>query len=104
MKTHVHKNTNPKWNVQWPLTLEQDVNLLKVEVFDKDFLTSDDLVGELDVDLNQVVDKGPLDSWFDLMSGFNPKKPKEPRKPVGQIRLMLEVVTLNGVRLSDMKK
>ena len=56
MKTKVIKNTlNPIWNERLMLSIPDPVPPLKVLVFDKDTFTSDDRMGEAEVDIQPLI-------------------------------------------------
>lgn len=56
MKTKVIKNTlNPIWNERLMLSIPDPVPPLKVQVFDKDTFTSDDRMGEAEVDIQPLI-------------------------------------------------
>ncbi|KAG8069000.1 hypothetical protein GUJ93_ZPchr0005g14725 [Zizania palustris] len=56
MKTKVIKNTlNPVWNEILMLSIPHPVPSLKLQVFDKDTFTSDDRMGEAEVDIQPLI-------------------------------------------------
>ncbi|XP_062232539.1 probable ADP-ribosylation factor GTPase-activating protein AGD11 isoform X2 [Phragmites australis] len=56
MKTKVIKNTlNPVWNERLMLSIPDPVPPLKLQVFDKDTFSSDDRMGEAEVDIRPLI-------------------------------------------------
>uniref|UniRef100_A0A0D9WFY6 Arf-GAP domain-containing protein n=1 Tax=Leersia perrieri TaxID=77586 RepID=A0A0D9WFY6_9ORYZ len=56
MKTKVIKNTlNPVWNERLMLSIPHPVPPLKLQVFDKDTFTSDDRMGDVEVDIQPLI-------------------------------------------------
>ncbi|KAK3135607.1 hypothetical protein QOZ80_5BG0421060 [Eleusine coracana subsp. coracana] len=56
MKTKVIKSTlNPVWNERLMLSIPDPVPPLKVQVFDKDTFSSDDRMGEAEVDIRPLI-------------------------------------------------
>ncbi|KAI7738930.1 hypothetical protein M8C21_031816 [Ambrosia artemisiifolia] len=56
VKTRVIKNNlNPVWNEKLMLSIPHDVPPLKVNVFDKDKFSTDDYMGEADIDIRPLV-------------------------------------------------
>lgn len=56
VKTRVIKNClNPVWNEKLMLSIPDNVPLLKVIVFDKDKFTTDDFMGEAEIDIEPLV-------------------------------------------------
>ncbi|XP_024962427.1 probable ADP-ribosylation factor GTPase-activating protein AGD11 [Cynara cardunculus var. scolymus] len=56
VKTRVIKNClNPVWNEKLMLSIPDNVPLLKVSVFDKDKFTTDDFMGEAEIDIEPLV-------------------------------------------------
>ncbi|OEL32303.1 putative ADP-ribosylation factor GTPase-activating protein AGD11 [Dichanthelium oligosanthes] len=56
MKTKVIKNTlNPIWNERLMLSIPDPIPPLKLQVFDKDTFSSDDRMGEADVDIRPLI-------------------------------------------------
>nr|GMC90562.1 probable ADP-ribosylation factor GTPase-activating protein AGD11 [Ipomoea batatas] len=56
VKTRVIKNNlNPVWNEQLMLSIPENVPPLKVHVFDKDTFTTDDFMGEAEIDIQPLV-------------------------------------------------
>ncbi|KAH9288521.1 hypothetical protein KI387_032638 [Taxus chinensis] len=56
MKTRVvNSNLNPVWNEEIMLSVPQAPSSLKVQVFDKDVLSADDIMGEAEVDIQPLV-------------------------------------------------
>lgn len=56
MKTRVIKNNlNPVWNEKLMLSIPDNVPPLKVNVFDKDKFTTDDFMGEAEIDIQPLV-------------------------------------------------
>uniref|UniRef100_A0A0D9ZYI9 Uncharacterized protein n=1 Tax=Oryza glumipatula TaxID=40148 RepID=A0A0D9ZYI9_9ORYZ len=56
MKTKVIKNTlNPVWNERLMLSIPHPVPPLKLQVFDKDTFSSDDRMGDVEVDIQPLI-------------------------------------------------
>ncbi|KAJ3692346.1 hypothetical protein LUZ60_012696 [Juncus effusus] len=56
VKTHVKKRTtNPEWNEELTLSVENPNAPLKIEVFDKDILSRDDAMGHAEVDIRPLI-------------------------------------------------
>jgi stromal membrane-associated protein len=56
VKTRViKKNLNPVWNEQLMLSIPEDVPPLKLLVYDKDRFTTDDFMGEAEIDIQPLV-------------------------------------------------
>lgn len=56
VKTRVIKNNlNPVWNEQLMLSIPENIPPLKVHVFDKDTFTTDDFMGEAEIDIQPLV-------------------------------------------------
>ncbi|XP_059069809.1 ADP-ribosylation factor GTPase-activating protein AGD12 isoform X2 [Cryptomeria japonica] len=56
MKTRVVKsNLNPVWNEEIMLSVPQSLSSLKLQVFDQDFLSADDIMGEAEVDIQPLL-------------------------------------------------
>ncbi|KAL1805842.1 hypothetical protein ACET3Z_028910 [Daucus carota] len=53
--TVVKSNLNPVWNEELMLSVPQDYGLLKVEVYDQDTFSADDIMGEAEVDIQPMV-------------------------------------------------
>ncbi|KAJ3692347.1 hypothetical protein LUZ60_012697 [Juncus effusus] len=57
VKTHViKKNTNPEWNEELTLSVDDPNTPLKLEVFDKDLFSPDDPMGHAEIDLWPLID------------------------------------------------
>ncbi|KAG6494342.1 ADP-ribosylation factor GTPase-activating protein AGD12-like isoform X1 [Zingiber officinale] len=55
-KTSVIKsNLNPVWNQELKLSVSKNYGALKVQIFDNDLISSDDLMGEAEVDLQPMI-------------------------------------------------
>jgi stromal membrane-associated protein len=67
------KNLNPVWNEELKLSVPQEYGPLKLQVFDQDVLSSDDLMGEAEVDLQPLITSaaafGDPDSLPDMQIG-----------------------------------
>ncbi|XXG74675.1 hypothetical protein AAC387_Pa07g3334 [Persea americana] len=53
--TVVKSNLNPVWNEELMLSVPQDFGTLKLQLFDQDMLSSDDAMGEAEVDIHPMV-------------------------------------------------
>lgn len=93
----IWKNLNPVWNEKYEFEIvSPDKAEVQVEVWDEDYLTSDDFMGQLiiplsEVPLNQVVDK-----WYTL------QKKKDKDKIKGDIHISMQYYD-SKVRLSSMR-
>ncbi|KAJ9565690.1 hypothetical protein OSB04_001656 [Centaurea solstitialis] len=97
MKTRVIKNClNPVWNEKLMLSIPDNVPLLKVSVFDKDKFTTDDFMGEAEIDIE------PLVSAAKAMESCKVNEPLTPHvKPVeGKDQANEGVITLAEVLAS----
>ncbi|EKX32754.1 hypothetical protein GUITHDRAFT_121057 [Guillardia theta CCMP2712] len=52
----LHKNVNPEWEQEFEWRMTSQTKVLSVTLWDKDDVTSDDLVGSVQVDLQQLPD------------------------------------------------
>lgn len=73
-KTSVIKsNLNPVWNEELKLSVPQDYGPLKLQVFDHDLFSADDIMGEAEVDLQPLITSamafGDPDSLSDMQIG-----------------------------------
>ncbi|KAJ8603914.1 hypothetical protein CTAYLR_009717 [Chrysophaeum taylorii] len=61
------KNLDPKWEESFVLPMVDDVEAsLVVEVFDRDVLSGDDLIGSFEIPLSQLSEKRLIRDWFPL--------------------------------------
>ncbi|THU71670.1 hypothetical protein C4D60_Mb04t03920 [Musa balbisiana] len=51
----IKSDLNPVWNEELKLSVPQNYGALKVQVFDQDVLSSNDIMGEADVDLQPMI-------------------------------------------------
>ncbi|KAH0448241.1 hypothetical protein IEQ34_022041 [Dendrobium chrysotoxum] len=73
-KTSVIKsNLNPVWNEELKLSVPQHFGPLKLQVFDHDLLSADDIMGEAEIDLQPMITSamafGDPDSLSDMQIG-----------------------------------
>ncbi|XP_020588600.1 ADP-ribosylation factor GTPase-activating protein AGD12-like isoform X2 [Phalaenopsis equestris] len=73
-KTSVIKsNLNPVWNEELKLSVPQHYGPLKLQVFDHDLLSADDIMGEAEIDLQPLITSamafGDPDSLADMQIG-----------------------------------
>ncbi|KAH7332494.1 hypothetical protein KP509_20G090600 [Ceratopteris richardii] len=72
VKTKVKRNTlNPVWNEELMLPVPDPLRPLKLFVFDKDFFTADDEMGDAEIDLRPLVAAAKLNAEVDFQEGSN---------------------------------
>ncbi|GBB94765.1 hypothetical protein RclHR1_02410011 [Rhizophagus clarus] len=76
---------NPKFNEKFTFNVN-DQKKLKVQIWDKDTIGSDDLIGEDDIDLSEVISKNYVDAWFDLTKGIFGFRSR------GEVHLIMEFI------------
>ncbi|GBB94769.1 hypothetical protein RclHR1_02410015 [Rhizophagus clarus] len=59
---------NPTYNETFTFRTDGDSHL-KIECWDKDTITSDDIIGKAEVSLSHVISKGSDECWVKLKSG-----------------------------------
>ncbi|VDK74121.1 unnamed protein product [Litomosoides sigmodontis] len=63
----IDNDLNPVWNEYFEFVVDQaNGQKLRIELFDYDKLSSDEELGRLTVDLDNIKEKGNLDDWFPL--------------------------------------
>ncbi|EXX74104.1 hypothetical protein RhiirA5_457000 [Rhizophagus irregularis] len=80
---HKSNNLNPTYNEQFIFNINGQKKL-EVQVWDKDTILRDDLIGEDDIKLSEVFSKGYIDTWLNLTKG------KFGIRSRGEIHLILE--------------
>ncbi|RDX92227.1 putative ADP-ribosylation factor GTPase-activating protein AGD13, partial [Mucuna pruriens] len=53
--TIIPSNLNPVWNEEYMLSVPEDYGQMKLKVFDYDTFSSDDIMGEADIDLQSLI-------------------------------------------------
>ncbi|KAI4306327.1 hypothetical protein L6164_029614 [Bauhinia variegata] len=53
--TVIHSNLNPVWNEELMLSVPQDYGPLKLQVYDYDTFSADDIMGEADIDIQPLI-------------------------------------------------
>ncbi|XP_020267332.1 ADP-ribosylation factor GTPase-activating protein AGD12-like isoform X2 [Asparagus officinalis] len=66
--TVVQSNLNPVWNEELKLSVPESYGTLKLEVYDHDMLSSDDLMGEAEIDLQPMIESAMAFGDPDLLS------------------------------------
>ncbi|CAL9080382.1 unnamed protein product [Musa textilis] len=62
LKTSVKKNSlNPEWNEDLTLCVTDPIQPLKLEVYDKDTFTPDDIMGDAELDIRPFMDAVKMD-------------------------------------------
>lgn len=54
--TVVRSNLNPVWNEELKLSVPESYGALKLEVYDQDMLSADDVMGEAEIDLQPMIE------------------------------------------------
>uniref|UniRef100_A0A7S0YX08 C2 domain-containing protein n=1 Tax=Hemiselmis tepida TaxID=464990 RepID=A0A7S0YX08_9CRYP len=91
------RSRNPVWEEECEIPLVAGVNTLTATIFDKDDVTSDDLVGCVHVHLHDLDPGVEIDEWFDVLN------PKIDANRLKDARLHLKVTympTLDGVPIT----
>ena len=91
------RNRNPVWEEECEIPLVPGVNTLTATIFDKDDVTSDDLVGCVHVYLHDLDPGVEIDEWFDVVN------PKLDSNRLKDARLHLKVTylpTIDGVPIT----
>ncbi|CAF1189291.1 unnamed protein product [Rotaria sp. Silwood1] len=82
-KTQVKSNTNnPLWNEIFFFNHLRGQNILHIDVYDKDFF-SNDKIGSVEINLENLYEKGHIDNWYNLPS-------KSGESSHGEIHLILD--------------
>ncbi|RIA90263.1 C2 domain-containing protein [Glomus cerebriforme] len=76
-------NLNPTYNEQFIFNINGQ-RKLAVQVWDKDTILRDDLIGDDDINLSEVFSKGYIDTWLKLTKG------KFGFRERGELHLILE--------------
>ncbi|KAL2633406.1 hypothetical protein R1flu_004885 [Riccia fluitans] len=70
LKTHVVKsNLNPVWNEELMLSVPEHVQPLKLQVYDYDTFSADDIMGEAEVDINPMLEAARMHEGLDIDVG-----------------------------------
>ncbi|CAB4429154.1 unnamed protein product [Rhizophagus irregularis] len=83
--TTKNNDLNPKFNEKFIFNVDGHKKI-GVQVWDKDSVGHDDLIGEDEIDLSEVISKNYVDAWFDLTKGIFGFRSK------GEIHLLMEFV------------
>ncbi|XVF51530.1 hypothetical protein PTKIN_Ptkin04bG0192100 [Pterospermum kingtungense] len=78
------KGSDPEWNERFEFTISEGVSELKLKIFDSDFGSQDDFVGEASIPLEPVFLEGNLPS-----TAYNVVKDEEYR---GEIKIGLKFI------------
>lgn len=62
----VKKNLSPRFHEETTFFVNRFDTILRVEVYDSDLQTSDDLLGSLEIQLADLAGRSPLKNWFQL--------------------------------------
>uniref|UniRef100_A0A6T8N7Q9 C2 domain-containing protein n=1 Tax=Hemiselmis andersenii TaxID=464988 RepID=A0A6T8N7Q9_HEMAN len=74
------RNRNPVWEEECEIPLVSGVNTLTATIFDKDDVTSDDLVGCVHVYLHDLDPGVEVDEWYDVVNpNMDPNRLKDAR-------------------------
>ncbi|PKA58616.1 ADP-ribosylation factor GTPase-activating protein AGD12 [Apostasia shenzhenica] len=69
----IKSNLNPVWNEELKLSVPENYGPLKLQVFDHDMLSADDIMGEAEIDLQPLITSavafGDPDSLADMLIG-----------------------------------
>ncbi|PKC01228.1 hypothetical protein RhiirA5_504734 [Rhizophagus irregularis] len=76
---------NPKFDTKFTFNV-QGHEKLKVRVWDEDKIEKDDLIGEDEIDISEVISKNYIDAWFDLTKDILEFESK------GEIHLIIEFI------------
>lgn len=100
VKTKIRfKTLSPVWNEKFTFTLEGEISssILHLEMWDHDFLSSDDFMGQVNVPIRETMTKEPVTKWYLLT-----QRPGKNEKVSGDIRLTLHCLTnLKKITLED---
>ncbi|WOK92591.1 ADP-ribosylation factor GTPase-activating protein AGD12 [Canna indica] len=66
--TVIKSNLNPVWNEELKLSVPQDFGTLKLQVYDHDYLSADDIMGDAEVDLQPMITSAMAFSDPDLLT------------------------------------
>lgn len=66
--TVVKSNLNPVWNEELKLSVPESYGALKLEVYDQDMLSADDVMGEAEIDLQPMIESAMAFGDPDLLS------------------------------------
>ncbi|KAL3694299.1 hypothetical protein R1sor_007950 [Riccia sorocarpa] len=70
LKTHVVKsNLNPVWNEELMLSVPEHVQPLKLQVYDYDTFSADDIMGEAEVDITPMLEAARMHEGLDIDVG-----------------------------------
>lgn len=64
----IKSNLNPVWNEELKLSVPESFGALKLQVFDHDMLSADDIMGEADIDLQPMITSAMAFGDPDLLS------------------------------------
>ncbi|CAB4396856.1 unnamed protein product [Rhizophagus irregularis] len=78
-------DSNPKFDTKFTFNV-QGHEKLKVRVWDEDKIEKDDLIGEDEIDISEVISKNYIDAWFDLTKDILEFESK------GEIHLIIEFI------------
>eukprot|EP01114_Cavostelium_apophysatum_P003103 TRINITY_DN1283_c0_g1_i1.p1 TRINITY_DN1283_c0_g1~~TRINITY_DN1283_c0_g1_i1.p1 ORF type:complete len:492 (+),score=179.30 TRINITY_DN1283_c0_g1_i1:41-1477(+) len=81
------KNLAPKWDAEFKLFTSKAEGTLELKMYDKDFISRDELMGELKIPLATFADGEEADKWYKLDN--EPQKKKVDKTP-GEIRIKIK--------------
>jgi hypothetical protein len=68
----IKNNANPRWEQTFEFPVSNpNLDILRIEVVDKDFFTSDDTIGYADIPIAGLMQGNPRDEWVPLMKHPN---------------------------------
>ena len=65
----MYKSLNPMWDEHLIVLISNTNTPLSIEVYDKDVMTKDDLLGRCAIDLRGLELERPIESWYELKQG-----------------------------------
>ena len=64
----IQKDLNPQWNEKFDILVTDVQGTLRLQVYDKDLIGSDDLIGETMIPLSTIVGKKLTQKWYTILN------------------------------------